>query len=104
MLLIDVYMLQQQAALGMNQKHLLDAIHQAVQQHDLAERLACRPRFQAPAPATQRKGVLKRIGRLLHHARQRLANRAADRRTHDREDRLGDHLGPLAHRLGQRAL
>ena len=86
----------------MNQKNLFDAEYQAVQQDNLGKRTAGTQGLDAPLQATERQAMLHRLVEGIEERAQRLQNGTPDRRTHDREKRVRQCAGILAHRFAQR--
>ncbi len=96
--------IQNQAGFAMNQENLLDAIQQAVHQHDFGEGLAGAHRFHAPFQAARGKAIVERFVERFEHAAQSFGDGFADRRAHHREQRVGQHVRIAAHGFAQRFL
>jgi hypothetical protein len=96
--------LEEQPGLAMDQKHLLDAILQRVEQDDLGKRPAGAEGGPAPLQRAQRDALLDRAIERVHHRRERVGDRLANRGPHDRKQRVGQRAWIAAHRRGQRFL
>ena len=84
-------MLQQQAGVAMNQKHLLDAVQQAAQYDNFGVRLASGERLPAPAQAAPRKALLQRLAERLEHSVQLGCDGLANGLAEDGEQRVRQH-------------
>ena len=76
-------MLDQQAALLVDQKEVLHAINERVLEHDGGKGGAGAPRFEPPFEPAPGEARLQRLVQRLQHALDRLADRAANRRHHE---------------------
>jgi hypothetical protein len=84
--------LEQEARLPVNEKDLLDAVHEGAEEDHLGEWLPRPPRFHPPPDPLDREAVLERLAERLDHRRERARDRLPDRRTHDRKERVHEDL------------
>ena len=87
-----LHVLQEQPARAIDEKDLLDAEQQRLQQHDLAEGSPGPKRLDAPRQRPPRQAVLQRAIERLDHADEAGGHGLADGRAHHREERVGQRL------------
>jgi hypothetical protein len=92
--------LQQEAALTLDEEDLLHAVEQGMGEHDLAERPPGPQRLDPPRQRPPREAVLERAVQRVDHRGQARGHGLPDGRSHHREERVGQGPRVPRHRGG----
>src|ERR1700690_3705715 len=84
-----------------NEKDLLDAINETVEQSHLGEGTAGTKGLEAPIEPFQRKALIHDLVEGIEKRTQRFENGAANGRAHDGKERVRERGGILANRFAK---
>ncbi len=94
--------MQDEAGVALDQEYMIDAIVQAVLEHDLGKRHPAAPGLDPPADSTWTETVLEYLVHVAHQAAQGFGDRLADDRADNREQRINDAGAILVDGIAER--